>query len=59
MLAYRYLSQKKNERRHKSVNVMDLMLKAKFNEKREKRNTILVTAAAISVLAVSGFIISL
>ena len=59
MLAYRHLSQKKNERRHKSVNVMDLMQKAKFNEKKEKRNTIIVTAAAISALAVSGFIISL
>ena len=59
MSAYSHLSQKKNERRHKSVDVMDLMQKAKFNEKREKRNTILVTAAAISALAVSGFIISL
>ena len=59
MSAYSDLSQKKNERRHRSVNVMDLMQRAKFNEKKEKRNTIIVTAAAISALAVSGFIISL
>ena len=59
MPPHSHLSQKRNERRHKSVNVMDLMQKAKFNEKKEKRNTIIVTAAAISALAVSGFIISL
>ena len=59
MSVYNHLSQKRNERRHKSVNVMDLMQKAKFNEKKEKRNTIIETAAAISALAVSGFIISL
>ena len=59
MSAYNHLSQKRNERRQKSVNVMDLMQKAKFNEKKEKRNTMIVTAAAISALAVSGFIISL
>ena len=59
MSAYNHLSQKRNGQRHKSINVMDLMQKAKFNEKKEKRNTIIVTAAAISALAVSGFIISL
>ena len=59
MSAYNHLSQKRDGQRHKSINVMDLMQKAKFNEKKEKRNTIIVTAAAISALAVSGFIISL
>ena len=59
MSAYNNLSQKRNGQSHKSINVMDLMQKAKFNEKKEKRNTIIVTAAAISALAVSGFIISL
>ena len=59
MSAYNHLSQKRNGQRHKSINVMDLMQKAKFNEKKEKRNTIIVAAAAISALAVSGFIISL
>ena len=59
MSAYNHLSQKRNGQSHKSINVMDLMQKAKFNEKKEKRNTIIVTAAAISALAVSGFIISL
>ena len=59
MSAYNHLSQKRNGQRHKSINVMDLMQKAKFNEKKEKRNTIIVTAAALSALAVSGFIISL
>ena len=43
----------------KSVNVVDLVKKAKFEEKKEKRRTVVIVAAALSALAMSGFIISL
>ena len=43
----------------KSVNVVDLVKKAKFEEKKEKRRTMVIVAAALSALAMSGFIISL
>ena len=42
-----------------SVNVVDLIKKAKFEEKKEKRQTIVIAAAALSVLAISGMIITL
>ena len=41
------------------VNVVDLIKKAKFEEKKEKRQTIVIAAAAISALAISGLIITL
>ena len=45
---------------HKQTNIVDLIKRAKLEEKKEKRNTVLIaTTAAISVLAVSGLIISL
>lgn len=44
----------------KRTNIVDLIKRVKLEEKKEKRNTILIaTTAAISVLAVSGLIISL
>ena len=44
----------------KQTNIVDLIKRAKLEEKKEKRNTVLLaTTAAISVLAVSGLIISL
>ena len=43
----------------KAVNVVDLIKKAKFEEKKEKRHTIVIATAALSVLAISGLIISL
>ena len=59
MPVYNELLMQKGKRTHKSVNVIELMQRAKFNEKQEKRNTFIVAAAAISVLAISGLIISL
>ena len=59
MPAYNELLMEKGKRTDKSVNVIELMQRAKFNEKKEKRNTFIVAAAAISVLAISGLIISL
>ena len=44
----------------KQTNIGDLIKRAKLEEKKEKRNTVIIaTTAAISVLAVSGLIISL
>lgn len=44
----------------KQTNMFDLIKRVKLEEKKEKRNTVLIaTTAAISVLAVSGLIISL
>lgn len=55
---------KENELRSKklltgSTNIVDLYKRAKLEEKKEKRNTIIIATAAVSVLAVSGLIISL
>ena len=54
-----YLMEKNQKNNNKTVNVIDLMNKAKFQEKKEKRTTLLITAAALSVLAVTGVVISL
>lgn len=54
-----YLVEKNQKNNKKTINVIDLINKAKFQEKREKRNTFLITAAAISALAVTGIVISL
>ena len=54
-----YLIEKNQKNNNKTVNVIDLMNKAKFQEKKEKRTTLLITAAALSVLAVTGVVISL
>ena len=44
----------------KQTNMFDLIKRVKLEEKKEKRNTVLIaTTTAISVLAVSGLIISL
>ena len=43
----------------KSVNVVDLVNKAKFEAKREKRRDLVIAVAVVSALAMSGFIISL
>ena len=44
----------------KQTNMFDLIKRVKLEEKKEKRNTVLIAAtAAISVLTVSGLIISL
>ena len=43
----------------KSVNVIDLINKAKLNEKEEKKYTLLITTAALIAVVISGFLISL
>tara|TARA_B100001123_G_C14497561_1_gene704935 strand:- start:147 stop:326 length:180 start_codon:yes stop_codon:yes gene_type:complete len=44
---------------NKSMQVFDLINRVKSDEKKEKRNTILIAAGAVSALLVSGIIISL
>ena len=43
----------------KSVNVVDLIREVKLKESKEKQNTLIVVAAAASVLAITGIVITL
>ena len=58
MAQYKYLTDKK-ENTSDRLNVVDLLKKTKIQQRKEKRKNIIVAAAAISALAVSGLIISL
>ena len=60
MALYNYLTSR-SDRGHvrRSTNVVDLMNRAKSEEKKEKRYNLVITAAAISALAISGIIIAL
>ena len=49
---------KNDENIYKSTNVVDLIKKAKVEQKKDKRNTLYITVAAVSALAISGLIIS-
>jgi len=44
---------------YRKANIVDLIKRAKLDEKKEKRNVLLYAAAAISALAFSGLVISL
>ena len=59
MVEHKYLSEKKNDNQTSRLNVVDLLNKSKIEQNKEKRKNIIVAAAAISALAVSGLIISL
>ena len=52
-----YLLQKDKGRSNKGINVVDLMHKASFEKKKEKRRSVIVTVASLSALAVTSFII--
>ena len=43
----------------KTTNALELMKRVELEEKREKRHTIIMAVAAISVLTISGLAISL
>ena len=58
MSSYNYLLSRKNSNRDKAINIVDLLKETKVREKKEKRQTIYVAAAAVSILALSGYIIS-
>ena len=57
---YKYLEQKESEYRAKptNANISALLKINKLEKKKEKRQNIYLAAAAMSVLALSGFIIS-
>ena len=57
MASYRYLSNKADSEH--SLNVINLIKQAKLERKKEKRRNVLVAAAAVSALAISGLIITL
>ena len=42
----------------RTTNVVDLINRVKVNDRKEKRDNIIIAAVAISVLAVSGIIMS-
>ena len=61
MASYKYLISTKDNKVGASsrLNVVDLLKQTKLEQRKEKRRNIMVAAAAISALAVSGLIISL
>ena len=60
MAPYRYmlLKNKENKSESTNTNIVDLLRRSKSQQRREKRQNVYIAAAAISVLALSGFIIS-
>jgi|AP17_2_1055511.scaffolds.fasta_scaffold356008_2 hypothetical protein len=60
MAPYRYMLLKNKDNKDKSTNtnIVDLLRRTKLQQRREKRQNVYIAAAAISVLALSGFIIS-
>ena len=52
------LKNKDNKDKSTNTNIVDLLRRTKLQQKREKRQNVYIAAAAISVLALSGFIIS-
>ena len=53
-----YNDSKTRSRVSKTPNVIDLINKSKLEQKREKRQNIIIAAAAVSALAISGFLIT-
>jgi len=60
MAPYKYMLLKNKDNKDKSTNtnIVDLLRRTKLQQRREKRQNVYIAAAAISVLALSGFIIS-
>jgi len=52
------LKNKDNKDESTNTNIVDLLRRTKLQQRREKRQNVYIAAAAISVLALSGFIIS-
>ena len=52
-----YLADKNRSYAKKSTNINDLLSRAKFERKKEKRVTYIVTTAAASVLIIFGLVI--
>ena len=60
MAPYKHMLLKNKDNIDKSTNtnIVDLLRRTKLQQRREKRQNVYIAAAAISVLALSGFIIS-
>jgi hypothetical protein len=60
MAPYKYmlLKNKDNKDESTNTNIVDLLRRTKLRQRREKRQNVYIAAAAISVLALSGFLIS-
>ena len=58
MATYNYMAAKRDVG-SKSIDVNELITRAKIEKKREKKNTLAIFTAAISTLAVAVIIISL
>ena len=60
MAPYRYmlLKNKGDKIGSTNTNIVDLIRRSKLQQKKDKRQNVYIAAAAISVLALSGFIIS-
>ena len=58
MASYNYMAAKRDVG-SKSIDVNELITKAKIEKKREKKNSLAIVTAAISTLAVAVIIISL
>ena len=54
-----YITTKVITSSYKKTNIVDLLNKAKVEQKKEKRNTIIYAVGAVSLLAISGLVISL
>ena len=59
MANYNYINVKSAKSHDRKANIVDLIKRAKLDEKKEKRNVLLYVAAAVSALAFSGLVISL
>ena len=58
MASYNYMTAKRDDG-GKSIDVNELITRAKIEKKREKKNTLAIVTAAISTLAVVVLIIAL
>ena len=58
MASYNYMAAKRDVG-SKSIDVNELITKAKIGKKRETKDTFAIVTASISILAVAGIIISL
>ena len=56
MASYKHLANKTD--REQNLNVVNLLKQAKLERKKEKRKNVIVAAAAVSALAISGLLIS-
>tara|TARA_B100001123_G_scaffold343330_1_gene389879 strand:+ start:1046 stop:1225 length:180 start_codon:yes stop_codon:yes gene_type:complete len=54
-----YIGGRKQKFVYRKANIVDLLKRNKLEEKKEKRNTVLIATATISSLAIVGLIITL